>query len=61
MATARAEQDTEGAEALDHAERPGRIDRLRQRMTGSVTLPDAGPDTRPDGPDDRAGDVGGTA
>ncbi|MFJ7289670.1 SGNH/GDSL hydrolase family protein [Curtobacterium sp. NPDC098951] len=61
VATARAEQDTEGAEALDHAERPGRIDRLRQRMTGSVTVPDAAADPHSDGPAGRAGDVGGTA
>lgn len=50
VATARAEQDTGGAEALDQLDRPGRIDRLRQRMTGSVTLPEAlaAPDPHPD-------------
>lgn len=53
VAAARAEQDTEDAAALDNADRPGAIDRLRQRMTGSGPLPDT---SRRD-----AGDVGGTA
>lgn len=57
VAVARAEQDVEGAEALDHADRPGRIDRLRQRMTGSVPLPQASHD----GPDEQSGDVGRSA
>ncbi len=52
VASARAEQDTDGAEALDHASAPGPVGRLRQRMTGSIALPDE--------PDDRAGDVGRT-
>jgi len=50
VATARAEQD---AEALEHAERPGRMDRLRQRVTGSIALPDD--------PAGQAGDVGRSA
>ncbi|MDP4332339.1 SGNH/GDSL hydrolase family protein [Curtobacterium sp. A7_M15] len=61
VATARAERDTEGAEALDHADRPGRIDRLRQRVTGSVALPDVQSNEHPDDPSHRTGDVGGTA
>ncbi len=39
VATARAEQDTEHAAELDHSERPGRVERLRHRMTGSIPLP----------------------
>jgi acyl-CoA thioesterase I len=76
VANARAEQDTGGADDLDHAHRPGRIDRLRQRMTGSVPLPgeyaggahdergdNDGPDApdASDAPDRRPGDVGGAA
>lgn len=57
VATARAEQDIEGAEALDHADRPGRIDRLRQRVTGSVPIQGA----HDDSPGDQPGDVAGTA
>ncbi|WIB26654.1 SGNH/GDSL hydrolase family protein [Curtobacterium sp. MCSS17_015] len=39
VAHARAEQDTDGAAALDTANRPNSLDRLRQRVTGSVPLP----------------------
>ncbi|OII11644.1 hypothetical protein BIU97_07150 [Curtobacterium sp. MCBA15_009] len=56
VANARAEQDTEGAEALDHAGRqsPGPVERLRQRMTASAThdehehATDANPARHPD-------------
>lgn len=39
VATARAEQDTEAAAALDHADRPSTVERLRRRMTGAIPLP----------------------
>ncbi|MBT2502381.1 SGNH/GDSL hydrolase family protein [Curtobacterium sp. ISL-83] len=53
VATARAEQDLDGADGIEHLGRPGAVERLRQRVTGSVSLPDhAAPD---------AGDVGGAA
>jgi lysophospholipase L1-like esterase len=39
VASARAEQDNEHAEELEHGERPGRVERLRQRMTGAIPLP----------------------
>ncbi|WNY33231.1 SGNH/GDSL hydrolase family protein [Curtobacterium flaccumfaciens] len=67
VANARAEQDTDGAEALDHASRqaPGPVERLRHRMTGSIAVPDDGDESGghggPDEPGDRAGDVGRTA
>ena len=53
VAAARAEHDTEDAGALDQADRPGRMDRLRHRVTGSIPLPDHA--------DHRSGDVGGRA
>ncbi|WP_176491565.1 SGNH/GDSL hydrolase family protein [Curtobacterium sp. 'Ferrero'] len=53
VAAARAEHDAEDAGALDHADRPGRMDRLRHRVTGSIPLPDHA--------DHRSGDVGGRA
>lgn len=53
VANARAEQDTDGAEALDHANRRSPVERIRDRMTGSIALPDE--------PAHRSGDVGGTA
>jgi lysophospholipase L1-like esterase len=67
VANARAEQDTDGAEALDHASRqgPGPVERLRHRMTGSIAVPDerdrSDEPSGSDEPDDRAGDVGRTA
>jgi acyl-CoA thioesterase-1 len=39
VANARAEQDAAGAEHLDTADRPGSLDRLRKRMTGSIPQP----------------------
>ncbi|MDM7885919.1 SGNH/GDSL hydrolase family protein [Curtobacterium sp. RHCKG23] len=39
VASARAEQDNEHAEELEHGERPGRVERLRQRVTGAIPLP----------------------
>jgi len=57
VAAARAEQDTEDAVTLDHAGRPGAMERLRHRITGSIPLPDGA--ERPVA--DRAGDVGGTS
>lgn len=53
VAAARAEHDTDDAESLDNAERPGRVDRLRRRVTGSISLPEHA--------DRRTGDVGGSA
>jgi acyl-CoA thioesterase-1 len=69
VANARAEQDTDGADDLDLAHHAGPVERLRQRMTGSVPTqhePDeptdssAGP-TDPDAPSEPSGDVGGRA
>ncbi len=40
VATARAEQDVEHAAELHHGDRPGRVERLRQRMTGGIPLPE---------------------
>jgi acyl-CoA thioesterase-1 len=54
VANARAEQDTDGAEALDTATRPSSLDRLRHRVTGSVPLPGRSDDSEQT-------DVGGDA
>jgi acyl-CoA thioesterase-1 len=54
VAHARAEQDTDGAEALDTANRPSSLDRLRHRVTGSLPLPGRTGDGAPT-------DVGGAA
>jgi len=54
VAHARAEQDTEGAETIDTANRPSSLDRLRQRVTGSLPLPGRTDDGEPT-------DVGGAA
>jgi acyl-CoA thioesterase-1 len=72
VANARAEQDTDGADDLDHGHHAGPVERLRQRMTGSVSTqqePDepidstTGPtDTdASDEPSGQSGDVGGRA
>lgn len=58
VANARAEQDTLGAEDMERAHRPNRVDRLRQRVTGSITVPG---ETRDADTADDAGDVGGAA
>ncbi|PZE94089.1 hypothetical protein DEI95_05460 [Curtobacterium sp. MCBD17_008] len=56
VAHARAEQDTDDAAVLDTANRPNPLDRLRQRVTGSVPLPGphASGDRDEEGSDDRA-------
>ncbi|MGU3411296.1 SGNH/GDSL hydrolase family protein [Microbacterium sp. M1A1_1b] len=41
VANARSEQDVAGAEEMEHAHRPNRIDRLRERMTGGIPIPGA--------------------
>lgn len=72
VANARAEQDTDGADDLDQTRQAGPVERLRQRMTGSVPTqqePDepAGSTTgrtdtdAPDEPSEQSGDVGGRA
>ncbi|OII31752.1 hypothetical protein BIU98_08370 [Curtobacterium sp. MMLR14_010] len=69
VANARAEQDTDGADELDLAHHAGPVERLRQRMTGSVPTqqePDEPTDssngpTDPDAPSGPSGDVGGRA
>ncbi|WP_082518317.1 SGNH/GDSL hydrolase family protein [Curtobacterium sp. Leaf183] len=60
VANARAEQDTADVDELEHAHRPNRIDRLRDRVTGSIPAVGA-QDTRADGSQERSGDVGGDA
>lgn len=63
VANARAEQDTALTDGVEHAHRPSRIDRLRERMTGSIPVPGAQDrgDGGPDGTASRSGDVGGAA
>ncbi|MBF4582530.1 SGNH/GDSL hydrolase family protein [Curtobacterium sp. VKM Ac-2865] len=62
VANARAEQDTEGADDLDLAHQAGPVERLRQRMTGSVpTQQEPDEPTDPDAPSEQSGDVGGRA
>ncbi|WIB60410.1 SGNH/GDSL hydrolase family protein [Curtobacterium sp. MCLR17_007] len=60
VANARAEQDTADVDELEHAHRPNRIDRLRDRVTGSIPAVGA-QDTRADGSQERSVDVGGDA
>lgn len=72
VANARAEQDTEGAADLEHVHQAGPVERLRQRMTGSVPTqqePDEPVDSAAeaidtdatDAPSEQSGDVGGRA